>query len=193
MDNLTLNGTIENNLSCGRVTAEELTDYIVVHFYADIRRLALSILHDGAEAEDVAQRVVIRAVNKIDRFQPGSNLKGWLFKIAINLARDLLRRKRTKQRLHNLLTLQFRAEINVQNEPSPELMLMRSEQDQALWSAVNSLKDKHKLPILLRYDFGLADADIGEILGIPHGTVRSRLHHAHKQLHAILSAAGVTK
>ena len=193
MDNLTLNGMIENNLSCGRVTAEELTDYIVVHFYADMRRLALSIVHDQAEAEDIAQQAVIRAVNRIDRYRPGSNLKGWLFKITINLARDLLRRKRTKQRLHNLLTLQFKAEINIQSEPNPELMLMRSEKEQALWSAVNKLKDKHKLPILLRYDFGLADADIGEILGVPHGTIRSRLHHAHKQLHAILSAAGVTK
>lgn len=192
MDHLTLNGTIENNLSDGRATAEELTDYIVVHFYADMRRLALSMLHDVAEAEDVAQQAVIRAVRKINRYRPGSNLKGWLFTITINLAKDLLRRKRTKQRLHNLLTLQFKADINGQNQPNPELMLMRSEQDRALWAAVNQLNDKHKLPVLLRYDFGLSDAEIGDILGVPHGTVRSRLYHAHKQLHAILSAAGVT-
>lgn len=170
-----------------------MIDYLVVHFYADLRRLALNILHDTAEAEDIAQQAVIRAVRKKDRYRPGSNLKGWLFKITINLAKDLLRRKRTKQRLLSLLTLQFKVEKMTENQPNPELLLIRSEQEQAIWSAVNQLSEKHRLPILLRYDFGLQDADIGEVLGIPHGTVRSRLYHAHKQLHRIMSAAGGSK
>jgi len=193
MDNLTLTRNIESKLSDGLVTEQEMTDYIVVHFYADLRRLALNILHDTAEAEDVAQQAVIRAVRKKHRYRPGSNLKGWIFKITINLARDHLRRKRSKQRLHNLLTLQFKADQTTQNDPNPELLLIRSEQQQAIWSAVNQLSEKHRLPILLRYDFGLPDAEIGDVLGIPHGTVRSRLYHAHKQLHAQLSAAGGTK
>lgn len=192
MDNLTLSGTIEYKLSQGAVSSVEITDFIVTHFYADLHRLALSMLHDYAEADDVAQQAVINAVRKMDRYRPGSNLKGWLFKITVNLCRDLMRKKRAKERLQNLLKFKFSTERPHQKPANPELELIHSEQDRQLWAAVNQLKEKHKLLILLRYSFELPHAEIGEIMGIPEGTVRSRLFHAHKQLHGLLVAQGVT-
>ena len=59
----------------------------------------------------------------------------------------------------------------------------------ALWSAVNALDEKHRLPVLLRYANGYAVREIAAMLRIPEGTVHSRLHHACRKLAAALGSA----
>ena len=72
--------------------------------------------------------------------------------------------------------------------PSPETLTIQNERDRKLWQAINQLPDRHRLPIILRYSHDLATPEIADILQIPPGTVRSRLHYAHQQLHQILGA-----
>jgi RNA polymerase sigma-70 factor, ECF subfamily len=75
-----------------QLLAESLLD----HYYAGIHRLALSILQDRAEADDVAQDTFITALRRIDSYDPGTNIRAWLSTIAVNLSRDRLRRQKIR-------------------------------------------------------------------------------------------------
>jgi RNA polymerase sigma-70 factor (ECF subfamily) len=74
-------------------------------YYDFAYNLAASFLLDPDEAEDVAQETFIRAMKHIDHYQDGTSMKSWLGKITINLCRDRYRRRKTRQRLVDLLKM----------------------------------------------------------------------------------------
>lgn len=151
---------------------------------AEVYRLALSILDDPAEAEDAAQEIFVAALRSLDSFRGDSSLKTWLFSIAINVCRSRLQRGRSRARLRQILESLFRAD---QPHPErrrrdPESEAVRREAESEVWQAVRALDDKHRIPIILRYYHDLPVAEIAETLGIPVGTVHSRLNHARERL-----------
>jgi RNA polymerase sigma-70 factor, ECF subfamily len=148
---------------------------------ADVYRLALSILDDPDEADDATQEVFLSALRNLDSFRGDSSLRTWLFRITINLCRSRLGRRNRLGRLQQVLQRLFRGD-----QPQPEAEAMQHESDAMLWRAVRTLDDKHRIPIVLRYCHELPVADIAEMLGIPPGTVHSRLNHARKKLRALL-------
>lgn len=162
-----------------------LAESLLEHYFADIHRLALSILHDEDAADDIAQETFITALRRIDRYEPGTNLRGWLSTITVNLCRDRIRRSNARQRWSALwLGAQRLAEPRSRNLESRQV---HHEANRALWQAVNSLDEKHRLPIILRYANDLTIRQIAGILHIPEGTVHSRLHNASKKLAATLT------
>lgn len=166
-----------------QLLAESLMD----HYFADVHRLALSILHDDDAADDVAQDTFITALRHIDRYEPGTNLRGWLSTITVNLCRDRLRRSNSRQRW-SALWMGHQSSPASQSH-SLESRHVRKEANTALWSAVNALDEKHRLPVILRYANGLSIREVADILRIPEGTVHSRLHHACKKLATALSGS----
>ena len=78
----------------GQVDRQLLAQSLLDHYFAPVHRLALSILADEAEADDVAQETFITALRRLDRYDPQTNLKAWLSTIAVNLSRDKLRRRK---------------------------------------------------------------------------------------------------
>lgn len=144
---------------------------------AEVYRLALSILDDPDEAEDAAQEVFVSALRSLDSFRGDASLKTWLFSIAINVCRNRLQRARSRGRLRQILESLFRAD-----QPHPESEAVRREAESELWRAVRALDDKHRIPLILRYYHDLPVAEIAETLGIPVGTVHSRLNHARERL-----------
>jgi RNA polymerase sigma-70 factor, ECF subfamily len=156
---------------------------LVEHYYAYIYRLSLSILNDRAEAEDAVQETFIQAIQKLDQYTPGSNLRSWLATIAVNKCRDALRRRKARRgllgRLQDLHLLSSR-------RPSPEQAVARQETFTSLSSAVHALDEKHRLVVILRYAHGLSIRETAEALGIPEGTVHSRLHSAVKRLRVMV-------
>lgn len=179
---MTLN--LDQLLERKQATEDQIVTYLVAHFYEPMRHLAQSILHDALAADDVAQETLLKAANRIHQYQPHSNLKAWVYRIGLNEARAYLRRQKTRQRLQDWFQRESAGETAV---PSPEILTMQNERDQKLWQAVNHLPDKHRLPILLRYGHNLTTPEIAEVLALPPGTVRSRLHYAHQQLHHLLT------
>lgn len=147
----------------------------------DVHRLALSILDDPDEAEDAVQEVFVSALRSLDSFRGDSSLKTWLFRITINLCRSRVQRGRSRMRLRQILESLFRAD-----QPHPESEAIRHEADSALWRAVRALDEKHRIPVILRYYHDLPAAEIAEMLGVPVGTVHSRLNHARERLRAWL-------
>jgi RNA polymerase sigma-70 factor, ECF subfamily len=148
---------------------------------ADVYRLALSILEDADEADDATQEVFVAALRSLDSFRGAASLKTWLFSITVNVCRNRLSRHKSRGRLQQILQNLFS-----QEQAHPEKEAVQNEADAALWQAIHALDDKHRIPIILRYYQDLPVAEIASILGIPSGTVHSRLNHAREQLRALL-------
>lgn len=150
---------------------------MVHNYYPYIYRLVASIVGDAAAADDIVQETFITAFERLEQFAPDTNLRAWLSTIAVNKSRDYLRREGRRERLKQALQLlPFRRAL------TPEQMVVRVERQTELWTAVEGLAEKHRLPLILRYVHGLAVKEIAEILEIKEGTVHSRLHYACKKV-----------
>lgn len=160
-----------------------LAEGLVRAYGAYLERLALAYLGDPAEAEDAVQETLIRGARSLHRYQPGSNLRGWLTAICANVCKGRLRRRKTRQRLHE--ALQF-VGLTAEAAPEPETLAIASEQSLLLRRAVESLDDRHRIVVLLRYVQGLPVREIAEALSIPEGTVHSRLYYAHQHIRQTL-------
>jgi len=156
-----------------------ISEGLVQAHYAYIYRLALSILGDADEADDAAQETFIRAVSNLRHYQPGTNLRGWLTTIAVNLCRDHLRRRKTRLALQGVLQMASRLTAHT---PNPEEETVARERDDRLWQAVNQLDEKHRLPVLLRFVNDMSVREIADALQVQEGTIHSRLHYAIRKL-----------
>jgi RNA polymerase sigma-70 factor (ECF subfamily) len=173
-----------DSLSAPVLTGEFTAETLVRDHYVYLERLCLSILGDEQEAQDAVQETLLRALLHQAKFQPGTSLKNWLTTIAVNLSRDMLRRRSARQRLQGVLHLVRLAPA------SPEEAVIGSERDRALWQLVHGLGEKHRLPLVLRYVHGLPVSEIAQILGLSEGTVHSRLHYATRKLQQRMDADG---
>ena len=149
-----------------------------------VYRLALSILDDPNEAEDATQDALLAALQAIDSFHGASSLKTWLYSITVNVCRTRLQQHKRRQRLAEILGGIFR--LRNAHSPSVEEDVIRNETGEIFWRAIRTLKEKHRIPLVLRYYQSLSVAEIAAILQIPEGTVHSRLNTARRQLHDVL-------
>ena len=169
----------ERLLQLGEYSHDQLAQALIDAYFAPIHHIAYSILRDVAAADDAVQETFIRALRSIDRYRPGSNLKGWLGTIVVNCCRDRLRQRQRRRR--------WRAVLGQDMSPNPapkppEKQVMDRETGTILWSAVDELGEKHRIPIILRYVHDLPIRDIAEMMEISEGTVHSRLYYACKKL-----------
>jgi RNA polymerase sigma-70 factor (ECF subfamily) len=165
----------------GDATAVE---HFVQTYQQDLYRLALSILDDSSEAEDATQDTLLAALRALDSFHGASSLKTWLYSITVNICRTRLQQLKRRERLAEILG----GILRIQNARPPlvEEDVIQNESDDAFWHAIRSLKEKHRIPLVLRYYHDLSVAEIATVLQIPEGTVHSRLNTARRQLHDIL-------
>ncbi len=161
---------------------------LIREHYAYIHRLALTILEDGSaeardaatEAEDAAQETFLAASRALPTFRGDANLKTWLTTIAVNQCRGRLRKRKTRQRLQKIISNLQSAISN--SPPSPEDTAIQHDAHRRLWAAVDALDEKHRLPVVMRYVHDLPIPEIATALGLPEGTVHSRLNHARARL-----------
>jgi RNA polymerase sigma-70 factor (ECF subfamily) len=148
-------------------------------------------LGDGELAEDVFQNTFLQVFTKIDQYEPGRPVRPWLYTIATHQAIDALRR----QGRHQAVSLDQEREELASAElpqllgllesrgPGPLEQLQADERRQLVRASVERLPEFLKQVVLLAYYQGLKYKDIADILGIPVGTVKSRLHAALVRLH----------
>lgn len=134
------------------------------------RRLAL-VLRDSAEAEDVAQAAITRALEKRQRFS-GGDARAWLYTIALRLAFNELRRRR------------HTGPMLVTDEQTWAI-----ETDPDLWVALEQLEPRQRAALLLSVLDGYTHEEIGRMLGVRTGTVSSWLSRGKVRLREILGAA----
>ena len=159
---------------------EAAIESLVREYEAGVFRLALSIVGDPAEANEVMQETFLSALRALPSYQEKKSFKAWLYTITLNHSRSHLRKRKLVERLRSTLTAVFRIEI--EKQISPEDAVIQNEKEAALWRSLNQLDDRHRIVIILRYFHGLPIAEISEILSVNEGTIHSRLHTARERL-----------
>jgi len=141
----------------------------------------LRIVGDAHEAEDVVQDALLRAHSKLKTFRAEAALSTWLYRIAINLA---LRRARRRRRQ----ALQHEALLCGPETPTadPAAAAQLRQRRETISNAVQSLPEKQRVCVLLRYFEHHSYDQIADVLGISIGTVCSRLYHARGRLARLL-------
>jgi RNA polymerase sigma-70 factor (ECF subfamily) len=140
--------------------------------------IALRMVGNAAEAEDVAQETFLRAHRALPEFRGDAKLSTWLYAIASRLCLTRLgsgEHATIRQDEGSIARLPQEAD-------GPDTALERSELETALHRAIAGLPDDRRIVIVLRDLEGLSYEEIGEALDLPPGTVRSRLHRARLDL-----------
>jgi len=142
-------------------------------------RLAYLLLGDPDEAEDIAQETFLRAYHGLKRFDLERPLRPWLLRITSNLAHN---RHRSIARYLAAL-----ARFSRQDPDAIRHTIIEPEdQSQVLWKAVRQLARPFQQVIYLRYFLELSENEMAEVLNLPAGTVKSRLHRALNKLRGIV-------
>ena len=139
------------------------------------RRVARTILDDPHDADDAAQDGFLAAWRAIDRYDPRQPFAPWLLRIVINEARDLRRRRTVRSTTS--IPPSFEA-AGLSPEAATDAALMGDR----LRAALGTLPERQRMVVMLFDAEGWAHAEIGALLGVPEGTVRSDLHHARRAL-----------
>lgn len=147
-------------------------------------RLALSVVGDTAEANEITQETFVSALRSLASYQEKKSFKAWLYTIALNHSRSHLRKRKALERLSNLLTSIFRVEA--QKLHSPEEAVIQNEKEALLWTSLNQLEERFRTVVVLRYFHELSITEISEILSVNEGTIHSRLHSARAKLRGAL-------
>jgi RNA polymerase sigma-70 factor (ECF subfamily) len=156
-------------------------------------RLALRVLRDEEGARDVVQDAFLKAWGSLDRFEGRSGFYTWLYRIVMNLCLDRRRRSRTRREVEwsEAAVAEAGTPALADSGAAPDEALDRSQLRGLLARAIQALPDDARRTIELREIDGLSYQEIAQALGIPKGTVMSRLHYARRRLAAALQAAGV--
>jgi RNA polymerase sigma-70 factor (ECF subfamily) len=148
--------------------------------------VAARLLGDAEEARDVAQEVFLRVYRRLDAFEGRSSLKTWIYRIAVNQChnrrRFWQRRRRGRETpLDDAVLVPLRA-----GEPgspaSPFDEAVRRERARLVQSALGALRFEQRAVLVLREIEGLTCAEVAAALGLPEGTVKSRLSRAREAM-----------
>ncbi len=147
--------------------------------------LALQLLGNPADAQDVAQESLLRFFAGLRRLDPRRPVQPWLFTIVRNRARDVWRRRKVRR----AESLDAPGSVGeglgrqvADERADPEADLHRAELKRRVWRALGELSPARREILVLRDYHDLSYAEIAAVLGIPKGTVMSRLHGARKAL-----------
>jgi RNA polymerase sigma-70 factor (ECF subfamily) len=162
---------------------------VLVRQYQD--RLYPTVLHlcgCAEDAHDLLQETFLRAYEKLGKFHGESSFYTWIYRITVNLALSRRRRRRPVLRLGDDDRFGGTEPASDVKESDPSLPLERMERERIVRSALNSLAAEQRVVVVMKEFDGLRYEEIAAMLGIPVGTVRSRLHRARRELRERLHA-----
>jgi len=165
-------------------------------FREQLYRSALRLTRSVTDAEDLLQDTYLKAFKYYERFSEGTNFKAWLFKIMKNTFINNYRRKKVTPPQVDIDEVQeglndgFSDRLG-EGMADPETELMAVEVDRDVAAALKSLPHDYKMVVLLSDIQGYSYKEAAEILGVPVGTVMSRLYRARRMLEGALLQYGI--
>jgi RNA polymerase sigma-70 factor (ECF subfamily) len=154
----------------------------------DVFRLCCYFTRDREDAWDLAQETFVKAYCALGSFRGDANFKTWLLRIAANLCKDFLKKRKIQ-------TVEFddalRDDETRSAIPEPDHAVEADEIGRAIEAALQSLPIKHRTAFILREYEGLSYEEMAHVMNCNIGTVMSRLHHARRKLQQQLIQMGV--
>lgn len=162
----------------------------IVEMYKDkVYQLCYRMLGNRHEAEDAAQEAFIRAYVNIHTYNPNLKFSSWLYRIATNLSIDRMRKKKPDVYLDAEVAgtdgLTMHSQL-ADEQRSPEDELEGLELQRTVQEAILKLPEKYRTVIVLKYIDELSLQEISEILDLPVGTVKTRIHRGREALRKYL-------
>ncbi len=158
---------------------------LVVKYQDRIYNLCWRLCGDRQAAEDLTQEAFLKAFESLGTFRGSSSFFTWLYRIATNLALSYRRSERRHMSLgtgvewNDIPSQAARLHRAVQDaDDQPDLAVQRDEVRRIVWQAIQQLDDDHRAVVVLRDMEGLDYGEIAEVLHVPAGTIKSRLHRA---------------
>jgi RNA polymerase sigma-70 factor (ECF subfamily) len=166
---------------------------LVTPLLAPAYRVAVNLVGDRTEAEDVVQEASLLAFRAFDQFEPGTNFKAWYFRILTNCCYGRHRQRKRRPETVDLedvsdFYIHFRmADSGLPNDPQdPAGQLIGRMDVEQVMRAIAALPEEYRTVATLYLIEDLSYEEIAETLGCPVGTVRSRLHRGRKMLQKML-------
>jgi RNA polymerase sigma-70 factor (ECF subfamily) len=182
----------------GRVRSHDDADgygRLVTKWQPAIQRLCVRMLGDAHRGEDLAQEAFVRLYAKRHEYQPTARFSTYLWRVALNLCYDELRRLKRRSET-SLDTEGMRGEegfsildTQASLEPGPDEELAQSEQAALVRDALQKLPEHYRSVVVLRHYENLKFREIADVLEIPEGTVKSRMAEGLSILEEILTRA----
>jgi RNA polymerase sigma-70 factor (ECF subfamily) len=154
---------------------------LIGRYRRQVYSLALRMVRQSEDAEDLTQETFVRMFRALDRYDPTRSFTAWLFTITSRLCIDHLRRRKLAP-----LPLHHREAgsdeeyvIDIEDtEPRPDEVTQRGEEEHRVQRLIDGLPAHYRIVVMLRHQQDLSYDEIAEALGIPLGTVKARIHRA---------------
>lgn len=175
----------ENIIARARRGDADAFEQLVVAYRDQVFRLALRMCGSEADADEVAQEAFLSAWKALPNFRGESQFSTWLYQLTTHAAIDLMRWEKRQIAAADI------TEVSAADPaPSPQQQAEQSEQREIVRDAILQLAPEQREVVVLRFMEELSYEEIGAVLKLPSGTVKSRLNRAKAQLKEILSKSG---
>ncbi len=172
-----MDGTIDERLEQGISETYE-------KYYPLLKTCALRYVKNAATAEDLVQQAFFNAWRARERFEPGTNIQAWLCRIVVNLAINAWRRGKYEPVLYDPNSAVLVSDHQGMYEGSPEEKNALEEKLRETWQVIeDGVKERFRDVVWLSDVCGLNYKEIARELGIPCGTVMSRLYRGRRELY----------
>lgn len=179
-------GVLLATIRAAREGDEQAFENLMITCERRVSLLAWRILGDPEEVKEATQETFIRVFRHLGRFDEGRDFFGWLYRIAVNVCRDLERRRRTRWLF--FLPIEKASQASVRAKAADEL---EKRDDAALLArAIDSLPQKQRLAVILREVEELPTEEVASILGSTPGTVRVQVSKAKAKIREFIEAEG---
>lgn len=163
---------------------------LVERYQNRILHVLTPFLKNRADAEDVAQDAFVRAYRALAKFKGDSAFYTWLYRIAINTAKNYLAAKKVRPPSSDVDMAdvgESAYDVKLRDEDSPEQLLHRDEVESAVYKAMAELPDEQRTALMLREIDGMSYEDIAITTDCPIGTVRSRIFRARDSIEKVIN------
>ncbi len=160
-------------------------DLLVLKYQNKVMNVISRYIRDHSEVQDVAQEAFIKAYRALPRFRGDSAFYTWMYRIAINTAKNYLvarGRRMPSVDIDASEAEQYEGATGLKEQATPERMLLRDEVESTIYSAIENLPEDLRTAITLREIEGLSYEEIAQAMECPVGTVRSRIFRAREAI-----------